>query len=45
MRLAFSSLPPELIREATQILGQIIGSHLTRRSFVPPPLADCMPLV
>lgn len=45
MRLAFSSLPPELISEATQILGQIIGSHLTRRSFVAPPLADCMPLV
>jgi len=45
IRLAFSSLPPELISEATQILGQIIGSHLTRRNSVAPPLADCMPLV
>jgi 2-aminoadipate transaminase len=45
IRLAFSSLPPELISEAIQILGQTIGSHLTRRSFVAPPLADCMPLV
>jgi len=45
MRLAFSSLPPELISEAIQILGQIIGSHVIRRSFVAPPLADCMPLV
>jgi len=45
MRLAFGSLPPELISEATQILGQIIGSHLTRRSFVMPPLADYIPLV
>jgi len=45
LRLSFSSLPPELIGEAVQILGQVISGHLTRRSFTPPPLADCVPLI
>jgi DNA-binding transcriptional MocR family regulator len=45
MRLAFCSLPPDQINEAIQILGQIIGSHLTRRAFVAAPLADYVPLV
>jgi DNA-binding transcriptional MocR family regulator len=45
IRLSFSSLSPELIGEATQILGQVLGTHLTRRSFAAPALADCVPLV
>jgi DNA-binding transcriptional MocR family regulator len=45
IRLSFSSLPPELIGEATQVLGQILSVHLARRSFSPSALADCVPLV
>lgn len=45
LRLSFSSLTPELIGEATQILGQVIGAHMTRRRFTTPALADCLPLV
>jgi DNA-binding transcriptional MocR family regulator len=45
MRLSFSSLTPELIGEATLILGQVLGAHLNRRAFTAPPLADCVPLV
>jgi DNA-binding transcriptional MocR family regulator len=45
IRLSFSSLPPESISEATQVLGQLFSAHLVRRSFTAPPLADCVPLV
>ncbi|MFN8501181.1 MAG: PLP-dependent aminotransferase family protein [Kouleothrix sp.] len=45
LRLSFSSLPPEQIDEAVQILGQLISSQATRRAFVSPPLAECVPLV
>jgi DNA-binding transcriptional MocR family regulator len=45
MRLSFSSLPPDQIAEATQILGQLISIQATRRAFVVPPLAECVPLV
>ncbi|HJZ50341.1 MAG TPA: PLP-dependent aminotransferase family protein [Roseiflexaceae bacterium] len=45
IRLSFSSLPPELIGEAIQVLGQVFSSHLVRRSFAAPALSDCVPLV
>lgn len=45
MRLSFSTLPPELITEAAQILGQLISVQTTRRAFMVPPLAECVPLV
>ena len=45
LRLSFSSLPPDQISDAAQILGQVIGAQIIRRSFVAPPLADCVPLV
>jgi 2-aminoadipate transaminase len=45
IRLSFSSLTPELIGEATQILGQVISAHLTRRAFATPSMADWVPLV
>jgi DNA-binding transcriptional MocR family regulator len=45
MRLSFSSLTPELIGEAIQILGQVLGAHMTRRTFAAPPISDWVPLV
>lgn len=45
IRLSFSSLTPELIAEATQILGRVIGAHLTRRAFSGTSPADWVPLV
>jgi len=36
---------PELLGEATQILGQVISAHLTRRAFATPSVADWVPLV
>ena len=45
MRLSFSTLQPELITEAAQILGQLISVQTTRRAFMVPPLAECVPLV
>jgi 2-aminoadipate transaminase len=45
IRLSFSSLPPELIMEAIQVLGQVFSPHLARRAFTAPALADCVPLV
>jgi 2-aminoadipate transaminase len=45
IRLSFSSLTPELIGEAIQVLGQIFSAHLVRRAFTAPALADCVPLV
>lgn len=45
LRLSFSSLPPDQIDEAAQILGQLIGMQAMRRSFAMPALADCVPLV
>src|SRR5258708_1075167 len=45
IRLSFSSLPPELIDEAIQVLGQLFSAHMIRRSFAPSALSDCVPLV
>jgi 2-aminoadipate transaminase len=45
MRLAFSGLTPELIGEATAILGQVLSTHLNRRLFVGPLPSDYVPLV
>jgi 2-aminoadipate transaminase len=45
IRLSFSSLSPELMGEAIQVLGQVFSAHLTRRSFAATPLADYVPVV
>src|SRR3954447_25264347 len=45
IRLSFSSLPPELIDEAIQVLGQVFSTHMVRRSFATSALSDCVPLV
>jgi len=45
IRLSFSSLPPDLIGEAIQVLGQVFSTHLVRRAYSAPALSDCMPLV
>jgi hypothetical protein len=45
MRLAFATQPPEVIHEAVQVLGDILSTHLTRRSFKAPAIADYVPLV
>jgi len=45
IRLAFSSLTPELIDEAIQVLGQVFSTHMARRAFTAPALSDCVPLV
>jgi DNA-binding transcriptional MocR family regulator len=45
IRLSFSSLPPQMIHEAIQVLGQVFSAHLIRRTFTATALADCVPLV
>jgi DNA-binding transcriptional MocR family regulator len=45
IRLSFSSLPPDLIGEAIQVLGQVFSTHLIRRTFAAPALSDCVPLI
>ncbi len=45
MRLSFSTQPPHVIAGVVQILGDLIGAQLTRRTFAAPALADCLPLV
>jgi DNA-binding transcriptional MocR family regulator len=45
MRLAFATQPPEVIDEAIQVLGEVLGTQLSRRLFRAPAVADYVPLV
>jgi DNA-binding transcriptional MocR family regulator len=45
LRLAFSIQPPAAIDESVRILGDLLYSHLHRRSTNPFTTADCVPLV
>jgi DNA-binding transcriptional MocR family regulator len=45
VRLAFATQPPDVIHEAIQILSDVLGTHLTRRSFKAPAIGDYVPLV
>ncbi|HMO58167.1 MAG TPA: PLP-dependent aminotransferase family protein [Roseiflexaceae bacterium] len=45
MRLSFSSQQPDVIREAVGILGELLGTHLVRRTLTRLPANDMLPLV
>jgi 2-aminoadipate transaminase len=45
MRLAFATQPPEVIHESIQVLGEVLSTQLTRRSFRAPAVVDYVPLV
>jgi DNA-binding transcriptional MocR family regulator len=45
MRLSFGTQPPESIDDSIQVLGEVMSTHLARRSFAAPTAANCVPLV
>jgi 2-aminoadipate transaminase len=45
MRLAFSAATPEVLVEATRILGELLGSQIHRRSLIQEAPKDYLPLV
>ncbi|MBC8162086.1 MAG: PLP-dependent aminotransferase family protein [Roseiflexaceae bacterium] len=45
IRLSYSSQSPQVIREVTAVIGELLGTQLHRRSFSAPALADYVPLV
>jgi 2-aminoadipate transaminase len=45
IRLAFATQPPDVIGEAIKILGSVLNTQLTQRSYTAPAMADCVPLV
>ncbi len=45
IRLCFATQSPQVIGEAVEILGRVLSTHLLRRTFATPALADYVPLV
>ena len=45
IRLAFSTLKPEVLAETVPVIGDLLGQHLTRRTFAAVPLGDYVPVV
>lgn len=45
IRLSFALLQPEVLTEAVEVLGDLLGAQLTRRSLTREAPADCIPLV
>ncbi|GAB4193113.1 MAG: PLP-dependent aminotransferase family protein [Roseiflexaceae bacterium] len=45
IRLAFSTVRPDVLAETVQIIGDLLGQHLTRRAFTAVPLGDYAPVV
>jgi DNA-binding transcriptional MocR family regulator len=45
MRLAFSTMAPELIPDTVRVIGEMLSTHMLRRSFVKEGPAECVQLV
>lgn len=45
MRLSYSAQSPDVLREVTRVLGELLGTHLHHRNFNAPSIAHYLPLV
>lgn len=45
IRLSYSAQPPDVLRDVAQVIGELLGAQLRRRSFNAPALTDYLALV